>query len=257
MATESFQMSPSLIAKTVGTVGSPLIVISELIKNAVDASATQIDVYYNDDEHSIVIKNDHKGFSIEEIKNLSKPGNSLKKTKRRLLNDYGMYLTGSKGLGLLSVFLLCDDAEISTTVEGGNVCNIQLHKKDGSISYMLTKEKSATDFTSVLLMNVNPDTIAFLESESEIRKLRHICTYLYKGTAIPFPKMLLHIGSQEATEINFSCPFPEMLYDVDFSFIKETRTLKFRCKAPTKQINQEEICFVDYSLDAMQKTLRE
>ena len=36
MITKSFSMSPDLIAKVVGTVGSPLIVISELIKNAVD-----------------------------------------------------------------------------------------------------------------------------------------------------------------------------------------------------------------------------
>ena len=40
MTTNTLQMSPALIARTVGTVGSPLIVVSELIKNAVDAAAS-------------------------------------------------------------------------------------------------------------------------------------------------------------------------------------------------------------------------
>ena len=70
MITKSFSMSPDLIAKVVGTVGSPLIVISELIKNAVDASATQIDVFYNIETNRIVINNNHKGFSLKEIDDL-------------------------------------------------------------------------------------------------------------------------------------------------------------------------------------------
>lgn len=257
MATELLQMSPDLIAKTVGTVGSPLIVISELIKNAVDASATKIDVYYNSDEHTITVENDHSGFSLEEIKKLSLPGNSLKKTGKRLLNDNGMYLTGSKGLGLLSVFLLCEDAEIETTIENGNICNVRLNKKNGSIDYSIIKAEVDNNYTVVRLNNVNPDTISFLESESEIRKLRHICTYLYKGSSIPFPKMLLHIDSQQPAEINFSCPFPDMLYDVRFSYSKDNIAVKFQCNAPNKSINQDEICFNDFSLEALQNTLRE
>jgi hypothetical protein len=231
MTTEKLQMSSDLIAKTVGTVGSPLIVISELIKNAVDASATQIDVYYNAENCSITVKNNHRGFSLEEIKKISQPGNSLKKAENHLLNDRGMYFTGSKGLGLLSVFLLCEKAEIVTTIEDGTICNILLNKADGSINYTVTNEKADANFTTVILKNVNPDTIDFLQSESEIRKLRHICTYLYKNSTVPFPKMLLHIGSQHPAEINFSCQFPDMLYDVVFSYNKVNKRLKFQCKA--------------------------
>lgn len=257
MITEKLQMSADLIAKTVGTVGSPLIVISELIKNAVDASATQIDVFYNADDRSIIVKNDHKGFSLHEIKMLSQPGKSNKKTDNHLLNERGMYFTGSKGLGLLSVFLLCEQAEVITTIEDQTICKILLNKDDGSISYTITKEKADTSFTTVILKNVNPDTIDFLQSESEIRKLRHICTYLYKNNKVPFPKMILHIGSQHPTEINFSCQFPEMLYDVIFSYNKANKILTFKCVAPNKSINQSEISFSDFTLEAMQEKLRE
>jgi hypothetical protein len=74
---------------------------------------------------------------------------------------------------------------------------------------------------------------------------------------VPFPKMLLHIGSQHPTEINFSCLFPEMLYDVVFSYDKVSKILKFQCKAPNKSINQNEISFNDFTLEAMQEKLRE
>jgi hypothetical protein len=258
MTTEKFQMSAELIAKTIGTVGSPLIVISELIKNAVDASATQIDVYYNINDRSIIVKNDHAGFSFEDIKRLSQPGHSFKKKENNLLNEKGMYFTGSKGLGLLSVFTLCEEAEIITTIEDKTKCHILLSKQDGSISYTATNEKADVNFTTIILKNVNPDTIEFLQSESEIKKLRHISTYLYKNSIVPFPKILLHIGGQDPTEINFSCEFPEMMYDVTFSYDKTSKTLTFQCKAaPDKCINQNEIVFTDFTLEALQEKLRE
>lgn len=42
MAEQQFTMSSSQIAEIMGTVGSPLIVVSELLKNAVDASAITV-----------------------------------------------------------------------------------------------------------------------------------------------------------------------------------------------------------------------
>ena len=47
MAKEKLKMDSAQIAQIMGTVGSPLIVISELLKNAVDASAENIDIYYD------------------------------------------------------------------------------------------------------------------------------------------------------------------------------------------------------------------
>ena len=104
MAKEKLKMDSAQIAQIMGTVGSPLIVISELLKNAVDASAENIDIYYDFDSKSITVENDYKGFTFEEIQNLSQPGISTKKKGKNLINERGMFLTGSKGLGLLSVF---------------------------------------------------------------------------------------------------------------------------------------------------------
>lgn len=83
MAKEQFRMDSSQIARIMGTVGSPLIVISELLKNAVDASARNINISYNLTEKTITVENDYKGFSYEEILALSQPGTSEKKEKQQ------------------------------------------------------------------------------------------------------------------------------------------------------------------------------
>ena len=72
--------------------------------------------------------------------------------------------------------------------------------------------------------------ISFLSSEAEVRKLRHICTSLYKGGDVPFPQMQLHIINEQVDSrhnINFTCDFPPMLYDVTFGYSKKTNVLRF------------------------------
>lgn len=193
MAKEKLKMDSAQIAQIMGTVGSPLIVISELLKNAVDASAENIDIYYDFDSRSITVENDYKGFTFEEIQNLSRPGISAKKKGKNLTNERGMFLTGSKGLGLLSVFLLCDKAEIFTSPSDHSVHKITFDKKTGAIESLTLKQNSPKEYTKVILRDVSKEIISFLSSEAEVRKLRHICTSLYKGGDVPFPQMQLHI----------------------------------------------------------------
>lgn len=255
MTEQQFTMSSSQIAEIMGTVGSPLIVVSELLKNAVDASAENIDVYYNRDEKTITVENDHTGFSFEEIEKLARPGVSEKKRVANLTNDRGMFLTGSKGLGLLSVFLLCDRAEIYTVPKDKKVYKIILDKMDGTVELSLTEQTSEGEFTKVILTGVNEEIIDFLSSASEVRKLRHICTYLYKKGQVPFPTMKLHIAGQTAQEINFCCDFPPMLYDVHFNYCKENQTLHFRCASPDKPIYEDEVIFDNFQLQKLQEVM--
>lgn len=255
MAEQQFTMSSSQIAEIMGTVGSPLIVVSELLKNAVDASAENINVYYNRDEKTITVENDHTGFSFEEIEKLARPGVSGKKRAANLTNDRGMFLTGSKGLGLLSVFLLCDRAEIYTAPKDKKVYKIILNKMDGTVESFLTEQTSEDEFTKVILTSVDEEIIDFLSSASEVRKLRHICTYLYKKGQVPFPTMKLHIAGQTAQEINFYCDFPPMLYDVHFNYCKENQTLHFRCASPDKPIYEDEVIFDNFQLQKLQDVM--
>lgn len=255
MAKKQFSITATQIAKVVGTVGSPLIVISELLKNAVDASAKNINIFYDSEHNVVAVENDYKGFSIEEIETLSTPGASLKKAGGNLTNEYGMFLTGSKGLGLLSVFLLCDEAEIITAPTDQKIHKVVLNKNTGTVEDNVTDQQFKKHFTRVVLKNVNPEVIAFLSSEIEVRKLRHICSYLYKNPKAHFPKMLLHISGQEAREINFSCDFSPMLYDVHFCFQKNSGQLSFRCDSPDKPINSDSIALKKFDLDSLQEIM--
>lgn len=255
MSKKQFKMSADQIAKVMGTVGSPLIVVAELLKNAVDASATEIDIFYNREEKFIAVENDYKGFSIEEIEALSMPGASSKKTGDNLQNEHGMFLTGSKGLGLLSVFLLCDEAEILTAPADQKIYKIVLDKESGTVEENVTEQKFDRYFTRVILKDVNIENIDFLSSESEVRKLRHICTYLYKHETIPFPKTILHISGQDPQEIDFSCVFPPMLYDVCFNYQKEDSKLYFRCNSPDKLINSDKVVLSEFDLESLQRAM--
>lgn len=255
MITSQFEMDSAQIASIMGTVGSPLIVISELLKNAVDASARNIDIYYNRDEQCICVENDYKGFSIDEIKELSQPGLSSKKQNGNLTNENGMYLTGSKGLGLLSVFLLCDRADIYTSPADGNVYKVSLKKETGTVEQTMLGETSSFQYTKVTLINVNQEIIDFLSSEAEVRKLRHICTSLYKKGHVPFPKMRLHLSGQQPQEINFTCDFPPMLYDVSFTYSKDTQAMCFKCSSPNKAICCDEIIISKFDLPSLEELM--
>lgn len=159
MAEQQFTMSSSQIAEVMGTVGSPLIVVSELLKNAVDASAATINICYNRNEKTISVENDHKGFTFEEIEKIAYPGVSSKKQATNLTNERGMFLTGSKGLGLLSVFLLCERAEIFTATEDKKIYKITLDKGNGTIEQSITEQVAENEFTKVVLTNVDAEII--------------------------------------------------------------------------------------------------
>ena len=255
MTKRQFSMTPTQIAKVVGTVASPLIVVSELLKNAVDASAKNINVMYDGEHNIIAVENDHKGFSVEEIEVLYTPGVSSKKVGGNLKNEYGMFLTGSKGLGLLSVFSLCEEAEIITAPSDQKIYKIVLNKVDGTVENNEIDQQFEKHFTRVVLKDVNPEIIDFLSSEREVRKLRHICSNLYKSQEAHFPKMLLHISGQKAQMINFSCNFPPMLYDVHFCFQKNSGELSFRYDSPNKPINSDSIILNNFDISSLREIM--
>lgn len=253
---KSLYMNPEQIASLIGTVGSPLIVISELIKNAVDASADNIDIFYNSDDNNIIIRNDACGFDLKSIENLSEPGTSNKKVSGNLKNKKGMYLTGSKGLGLLSAFLITDLIEIETVSNELDIYKICYHKKDGTIEYQNTKVKSDEIYTEIVLTGVENEVLEFLSSPSELKKLRHICTNLYKNNEVPFPIMNLHIGDN-LYKINFDCKIPDMLYSVSFNYDKISQNLFFKCISNKEYINSNEIIINDFRTQNLHKILRD
>ena len=245
-------MDSSKIAKILGTVGSPLIVISELVKNAFDASAKNIDIVYDREKREISITNDCSGFSDNDIKDLDKPGESSKKVGDNLQNKEGLFLTGSKGLGLLSVFLLCDEAEIYTANSNSTTRKIVLQKRNGSVTVDDIGGCSDSSFTKIIMKNVSEDNIDFLSSATEIKKLRHISTFLYKNDKIPFPNITLKLGNEAAINpVNFNCNIKPPLYDVYFDYKKNNKEMSFKCISQNKLIKQTQVKLNSFSLGAL------
>lgn len=255
MSERQFTMSPEIIAKTLGTVGSPLIVISELIKNAFDASAKDIDITYDIEDSQIIVENKQRGFMLKDIELLAAPGTSSKKTKF-LKNDNGLFQTGSKGLGLLSVFVLCNEAEILTVTEDEVKHQIIMNRDKGTITDLVLNGKSKKFYTRITMRDVGKDIIGILSSPMEITKLKHISTYTYMENRSLFPIIKLHIKGKEDQEINTSFTFPRMTYDVNFSFDRNAQQLSFCCKAKKPNINSKTILLKRFTQRSLKQVIK-
>lgn len=238
---ETLHIDSSSIASILGTVGSPLVVISELIKNAIDASADKIRIAYSRELQSITVVDDGLGFSLEDIRQLSQPGFSKKKSNGNLTNAKGSFYTGSKGLGLLSVFSLCNHLTIQTKSDTDGEYLINWSKDDGSYSYEQIVDSQMVRGTIITLNNIFPEVMTLLTSESEVKKLRHISTYLYKHASLPFPEITLSIDGSEPNSLLFTTELKDMLYDVIFNYDSSTETLSFQCFSERFQINSSKI----------------
>lgn len=94
------------VISVISNVTSPFVVISELIKNGVDANASEVSVNLDTLNGSISIKDNGDGFTRIEIMELAKIAQSSKKRDNYLQNNSGNTLLGSKGLAIYSIFSL-------------------------------------------------------------------------------------------------------------------------------------------------------
>lgn len=252
---EYLHIDSASIASLLGTVGSPLIVISELIKNAIDAAADNIKIYYNRKSRTISVVDDGHGFLLDDIRHLSTPGYSNKKHNGNLTNAKGTFYTGSKGLGLLSVFSLCNQLTIQTKSDADGEYIINWSKDSGSYSYEQIPDSHMHRGTKITLNNVYPQVMALLTSESEIKKLRHISTYLYKHNSLPFPEITLSIDNGIPNSLLFTTELKDMLYDVNFGYDANAKKLSFQCLAESNQINSDIIIIDSFETSKIEEVL--
>lgn len=255
---ERLTINSTEIARLLGTVGSPLIVISELIKNGIDANATKIEVIYDCTQCVVKVIDNGIGISIEEIKNLAKPGYSTKKINGNVRNQQGFFFTGNKGLGILSCFSLCESIIIDTIFEEKHKCHAVL-SKNGILDYQLSENEDVCKTgTIITLQSIRPSDMSFLNTSSELQKIRHLSTYLYKKDELPFPTITLKIDDEEPKSVYLDTEFKNMLYDVEFNYNKALKKLFFSCRAGDgKDINFEQIEVVSFDLQNLEKVALE
>jgi signal transduction histidine kinase len=96
-------------------VGQPHIALAELIKNAYDADATQVVIRFGEDE--IVVSDNGHGMTRDEFKRFWMRIGSPHKNEQRVSRRFERPLTGSKGVGRLSVQFLGSRLHLRTASE--------------------------------------------------------------------------------------------------------------------------------------------
>ncbi|MBI3521247.1 MAG: ATP-binding protein, partial [Bacteroidetes bacterium] len=104
-------------------IGSDSLAIFELVKNAYDADADNINVTFvdlNTPNQKIVIEDDGHGMSPDTIKNVWLTiGTDFKRgNKRKPSKKYGRISLGNKGVGRLAVHKLAREITVETQVKG-------------------------------------------------------------------------------------------------------------------------------------------
>jgi HSP90 family molecular chaperone len=114
--TLSFTVDAALLAELgERLVGQPHIALAELIKNAYDADATRVVVRFSEDE--IVVSDNGHGMTRDEFERFWMRIGSPHKDKQRVSRRFQRPLTGSKGVGRLSVQFLGSRLHLRTVSE--------------------------------------------------------------------------------------------------------------------------------------------
>jgi hypothetical protein len=95
-------VSGNIISELSEKIPSNIIALNELIKNSYDAGAHKVSVILDTTAKTLTISDNGSGMNKEDIDTLFHISDSKK--KYGVINEYGRYTQGSKGLGFLSVF---------------------------------------------------------------------------------------------------------------------------------------------------------
>lgn len=155
-------------------VQSPVIALTELIKNAADSCQNSTDpiVVKIDTENRIIeIKDSGEGICEKEIERLGEAGYSSKMVGAHTVSPIDNPLSGSKGLGLLTAFFISDTLEIETfSVRDQKSYFIMWKKGNQKFSYDETTE-SYDIGTKIVLKNVEEQKLRMILLQEEKQKL--------------------------------------------------------------------------------------
>ncbi|MGO4532646.1 ATP-binding protein [Paenibacillus sp. 2TAF8] len=242
MQTLDITINEELLIEVLGNVTSPLVVLSELIKNGVDADAKSVTIFIDTIKNSIKIVDNGDGFTEADINRLGIAASSNKKRENFLYNSSGKMLLGSKGLAFFSVFSLGDKIEVRTKNKDGECYIIKWSKEDNQLMYDQVYNEEYVKGTEIMICGVESNDLLLLSSEKELNKLKHISLINFKRNII-IPKVVIFVDnipfdiSVENIE-NFSGDFDAM---VTFIYDESTNTLKYSYEVNDDRITSKEI----------------
>lgn len=179
-------------------VQSPVITITELIKNASDSCVKKdepIIVKISTTKNIITIEDSGVGFSEDDLNDLAVAGFSKKMKVGRTYTPSGISFAGNKGLGILTVFFLADVLEIETTsIEDQQSYRVYWEKGSQEYEYSVIKRESPG--TKVTLHNVDPEKLQLVLLPEEKIKIFMTSLKFYTNEE-SLPKIRLFIDEKE------------------------------------------------------------
>lgn len=108
-------------------VGKPPVALSELIKNSYDADANQVIVNIEPEKDRITVRDNGHGMDLGEFKDFWMRVGSPHKKRQKVSRGLKRPLTGSKGVGRLSVQLLAKEIYIQTVSDRNSGQKLTAH----------------------------------------------------------------------------------------------------------------------------------
>ena len=173
MITEDVSIAEGKLEQILAVAFAPVVALTELIKNASDACINKNDIILIniDTKHnSIKIKDYGYGFSKSDIKALATIGLSRKMVGQNMLSAIGEPYAGSKGLGFLTAFNLCDKLEVNT-YSNVDKCGYKISWVKGSSKITYEERDIEHIGTEIILYGVSEETIFLLTQNDELTKL--------------------------------------------------------------------------------------
>jgi len=188
MITEDVGIADGQLERLLAVAFAPVVALTELIKNSSDACTNKNDIILiniDTKQNTITIKDNGSGFSSADIKGLATIGISDKMVDGNILSAIGEPYAGSKGLGFLTAFNLCDKLEVNTYSEEDK-CGYHLSWIRGSSKITYTESDVQHTGTEIILYNVSNDTIFLLTRNDELTKLYlSSITYYTDSNSLP------------------------------------------------------------------------
>ena len=152
---------------------APVVALTELIKNSSDACMSENDsikIYFDTKTKSIRLIDNGYGFSNKDIEQLPDVGRSQKMSGGNTRSRIGEPYAGCKGLGIITVFNLCQKLEILTySQEDQKTYRIVWQKGTAKITWdKISEKRMGSEF---ILHDVGDEEFKLLLLEDELQKL--------------------------------------------------------------------------------------
>ncbi|MCU5273605.1 ATP-binding protein [Bacillus cereus] len=243
----------------IGNVASPLVVLSELIKNGVDANANSITINIDSENNMLKIIDDGDGFSSTDVMNLGMATVSYKKREGNIYNENGEMLLGNKGLAIFSAFSLGKKLTIRTKNKLNECFVIDWEKETNNLSYRRADDDDTIlQGTEILIFEIDNNDMLLLTLDKELTKFKHISLKNFKKD-IKIPELSL---IKDGKYIDLEVPNIETFREdfdakVVFNYDEHTKLLTYKFVTTDMRVYPGEVVFELKEISDIRKKVEE